>query len=94
MARPLSTEEITRQVEDLEDWRLEADELVAEFEFDDFVGSLAFVNQVGEIAEELNHHPDIDIRWNKVKLALTDHAAGGISQKDVEAAHQISSLAP
>ncbi len=94
MARLLSSEEITRQLDDLPDWRLEDGQLVAEYEFDDFVGSLAFVNQVGEVAEELNHHPDVDIRWNKVKLALVDHAAGGISQNDVEAAHQLSSIAP
>jgi 4a-hydroxytetrahydrobiopterin dehydratase len=93
MPRALSSEEITRQVDDLADWRQEADEIVADFEFDDFVGSLAFVTSVGEIAEEMNHHPDIDIRWNKVKLALTDHEAGGISQQDIEAAHRISAIA-
>jgi 4a-hydroxytetrahydrobiopterin dehydratase len=59
---------------------------VRTFKFKDFVGSLAFVNKVGELAEKAGHHPDIDIRYNKVRLALVTHDAGGITAKDFDLA--------
>jgi 4a-hydroxytetrahydrobiopterin dehydratase len=69
-------------------WQIEAGELVKTFQFKDFVASLHFVNRVGELAEQAGHHPDIDIRYNRVRLALTTHDAGGLTQKDFDlAAH-------
>ena len=56
------------------------------FLFKDFRASLAFVNKVGDLAEDAGHHPDIDIRYNKVRLALVTHDAGGITQKDFDLA--------
>ena len=90
MARLLSEEEISRQLADLEDWQREDDEIVADFGFDDFPEALAFVNRIAALAEAAEHHPDIDIRWNKVHLALTSHDAGGLTQTDIELASQIS----
>ncbi len=90
MARLLSEEEISRQLADLEDWQREDDQIVADFGFDDFLQALAFVNRIAVLAEAAEHHPDIDIRWNKVHLALTSHDAGGLTQTDIELASQIS----
>lgn len=58
----------------------------------DFAAALAFVNAVGREAEEMDHHPDIDIRWNQVSLVLSTHSEGGLTQLDIELAHRISAL--
>jgi len=63
-------------------WEHVGDELVTTVELRDFAAALAFVNAVGAAAEAANHHPDIDIRWNKVTLALTTHDAGRLTDKD------------
>lgn len=90
MARLLDENEVSRQLTDLEDWRLSGDGIVADFEFDDFLGSLAFINRIAALAEAAQHHPDIDIRRHRVHLALTSHDAGGLTQVDIELASQIS----
>ena len=59
-----------------------------------FADALAYVNAVGEVAEALDHHPDIDIRWNAVTLRLRTHSAGGITAADLELARRIDALAP
>lgn len=58
------------------------------YEFEDFPAAMKFVNSVAELAEQAQHHPDIDIRWNKVTLALTTHDAGGLTEKDFALARQ------
>lgn len=63
-------------------WKLEGGEIVRVYTFSDFLHSLQFVNLIGEKAEDLGHHPDIDIRYNKVRLALVSHDAGGITDAD------------
>ena len=83
---PLSDAEIKARLVSVPDWQIESGELVRTFLFKDFRQSLAFVNKVGELAEKAGHHPDIDIRYNKVRLALVTHDAGGITQKDFEVA--------
>ncbi len=90
MSRLLQHEEITRQLAGLSDWTLEQDRIVADFTLRDFGAAMVFVNRVAEMAEENNHHPDIDIRWNRVHLTLTSHDAGGLTQRDIELAHRIS----
>lgn len=90
---PLSQQEIQSHLAGLSGWKIEAGELVKTFQFKDFVASLHFVNQVGELAELAGHHPDIDIRYNRVRLALTTHDAGGITQKDFDLATQAQKLA-
>jgi len=89
MSRLLDSEEITRQLQELPDWSRDGDQIVADFEFKDFGAAMVFVNRVAEQAEQANHHPDIDIRWNKVHLVLTSHDAGGLTQTDIELAHRI-----
>jgi 4a-hydroxytetrahydrobiopterin dehydratase len=93
MSRLLTDDEVTQQLETLPDWhRADTDEpsITATYELDDFVAALAFVNKVGDEAEQLNHHPDIDIRWNKVILVLSTHSEGGLTQADIELATRIA----
>ena len=74
------------------DWQREGDELVKVAKRGDFAGALAFVNAVGALAEDANHHPDIDIRWNTVTLRLTTHSAGGLTAKDLDLARAVDAL--
>ncbi|HEY2469930.1 MAG TPA: 4a-hydroxytetrahydrobiopterin dehydratase [Terracidiphilus sp.] len=82
----LSENEIHSRLVSIPDWQIDSGELVRTFLFKDFRASLAFVNRVGDLAENVGHHPDIDIRYNKVRLALVTHDAGGITQKDFDLA--------
>ena len=75
-------------------WDHVDDELRTSVELHDFAGALAFVNAVGAAAEAANHHPDIDIRWNKVHLVLTTHSAGGLTVLDLALAAAIDRLRP
>jgi 4a-hydroxytetrahydrobiopterin dehydratase len=90
---PLSLEETQIRLASLPGWKIEAGELVKTFQFKDFVASLHFVNGVGEAAERAGHHPDIDIRYNRVRLALVTHDAGGLTQKDFDLAARAQLLA-
>ena len=73
-------------------WHRQGDELVKEVTADGFAGAMAFVNAVAAVAEERDHHPDIDIRWNKVTLRLTTHSAGGLTAADLDLARRIDAL--
>ena len=73
-------------------WKIESKELVKIFTFNDFLGSIAFVNQIAKLAEDAAHHPDIDIRYNRVRIALTTHDAGGLTEKDFALAGKIEKL--
>jgi 4a-hydroxytetrahydrobiopterin dehydratase len=89
----LPPEAAQSRLSNLPGWQIESGELVRTFQFKDFVASLRFVNQVGELAEKAGHHPDIDIRYNRVRLALVTHDAGGITEKDFDLATQAQNLA-
>ena len=82
----LSEKDVQSRLVSIPDWQIESGELVRTFLFKDFRASLAFVNKVGDLAENSGHHPDIDIRYNKVRLALVTHDAGGITPKDFDLA--------
>jgi 4a-hydroxytetrahydrobiopterin dehydratase len=75
-------------------WTREGDVLVTSVKLRDFAAALEFVNAVGAAAEAANHHPDIDIRWNTVHLALTTHDSGGITGFDLALAGAIDRLRP
>ncbi len=75
-------------------WRRDGDVLVTTVKLHDFAAALRFVNVVGAAAEAANHHPDIDIRWNSVHLALTTHDSGGITLLDLALAGVIDRLRP
>ena len=89
----LSSSEVTQQLGSTPGWQIEQGELTRIFTLADFRAALAFVNQVGELSEAANHHPDIDIRWNRVRLALVTHSAGGLTKKDFDLAARIASIA-
>ena len=74
-------------------WRQEGEALVRDFGFDDFRGAMAFVNRVADAAEQANHHPDILVHgWNKVRLTLTTHSEGGLTDNDHAMAQRIDGL--
>jgi 4a-hydroxytetrahydrobiopterin dehydratase len=76
----------------LAEWKLENGEIVRHFTFANFVDAMRFVNAVAEMAEGAGHHPDIDIRYNKVRLALVSHDAGGLTESDFGMAAAIDQL--
>lgn len=76
----------------LPEWKWNGEIIFCTFQFKDFPAALKFVNAVAEIAEAAQHHPDIDVRWNKVTLALTTHDAGGLTEKDFALARQCDEL--
>ncbi len=73
-------------------WERHGDELVKTRRGRDFADALAYVNAVGALAEEMDHHPDIDIRWNTVTLRLTTHSEGGLTRLDLDLAGRIDAL--
>jgi 4a-hydroxytetrahydrobiopterin dehydratase len=85
----LSPDQVTRQLSEIPQWKVQDDALFRVFSFPDFVAAMLFVNQVAKAAESAGHHPDIDIRYNKVTLALSTHDAGGITDKDFQLAASI-----
>lgn len=92
MTTTLSSNEIDARLRKLSGWKLDAGKLARTFEFPDFRAALIFVNAVGDLAEEAGHHPDIDIRYNKVHLELVSHDAGGITARDFNLAESINRL--
>ena len=92
MAAKLSDSEIGARLEDLVDWTRQGDEIRKQFKLASFPGAIGFVTQVAFLAEAAGHHPDIDIRWRKVALALTTHDAGGLTEKDFDLAAQIDEI--
>jgi 4a-hydroxytetrahydrobiopterin dehydratase len=75
------------------DWRREGDEIVRDWKFADFAEAMTFVNRVAEAAEEANHHPDILVHgWNKVRLSLTNHSEGGLTEPDFAMAERFDGL--
>jgi 4a-hydroxytetrahydrobiopterin dehydratase len=93
MPRLLDDEEIQRQLGDLPDWTRDGAELRAAFDSPDFPGAIRLVDDVAVVAEQMGHHPDIDIRWRTTHWALSTHSEGGVTQFDIELAHRISEAA-
>jgi 4a-hydroxytetrahydrobiopterin dehydratase len=92
MAR-LSDEEIEERLSGLDGWEREGDAIRRQFQLEDFKGSVDFVNRLTPEAEEMNHHPDVEISWNKVTVSITTHSEGGLTENDFELARRISRLA-
>jgi len=89
----LTGEQAASLLQTLPDWQIDGGELVRNFKFEDFLAAMRFVNKVAELAEAAGHHPDIDIRYNKVRLALVTHDAGGLTKKDFGLAGQANKAA-
>ena len=89
MAELLSDIAIQRELGSLPGWSRKGDALVKTYQFKGFAEAMSFVNRVAEAAEAADHHPDIDIRYAKVILALSTHRSGGITQRDLDLAKAI-----
>lgn len=88
----LTLKEIQEQMKELKDWSLDFSSISKDFIFKDFKESLEFVNKVGELAEKMQHHPDIMINYNIVRLSLTTHSEKGLSKLDFEVAREIDKI--
>lgn len=89
----LTTPDIQKSLKSVPAWKLEDKAIARTFEFANFVESVEFVNEITEIAEDSDHHPDVDIRWNKVTLRLSTHNKGGLTAKDFDVAQRIDEIA-
>lgn len=90
----LDPESRAQELRTLPNWTYQDNAIVRGFAFPDFVGAMAFVNKVAGLAEQAGHHPDIDIRYNRVRIALSTHDAGGVTAADISLARQIAALIP
>lgn len=88
----LKAVEIKLALARLPNWKRTGSVISRTYEFKDFVAAMRFVNAVAKLAEEAWHHPDIDIRWNKVTLTLTTHSDGGLTKKDFQLARKFDTL--
>jgi len=88
----LEPEAVQRLLGEVPDWGLDGNTIARTFQFENFSGAVDFVNKVAGESESMDHHPDIDIRWNKVKLTLATHSAGGLTDIDFTLARRIDRL--
>jgi 4a-hydroxytetrahydrobiopterin dehydratase len=89
----LSDDEVQERLGQLDGWERRDDAIARTFQFEDFQGSVDFVKRITPAAEEMNHHPDLEISWNKVTVTLSTHSQGGLTGNDFELAQQITELA-
>jgi 4a-hydroxytetrahydrobiopterin dehydratase len=92
MADLLNPDALQHALDRLDGWEGTTEGIERHYRFPDFAAAMRFVNRVAELAEELNHHPDIDVRWNTVRLGLVSHSAGGVTQADLDLAAKIDGL--
>lgn len=91
---PLNDEEIQAGLGELEGWTLEGGQITRQFQLDAFRDAVAFVVRVSYEAEAADHHPDIEVNYNKVRFTLSTHSEGGVTAKDLDLAATIQRLAP
>ena len=89
----LSQDEAQQRAEGLDGWALKDAMLTKEVKGDDFASSVRLVNRIAEVAEEMNHHPDLEISWDTVRISITTHSEGGLTASDFELAARIDALA-
>jgi 4a-hydroxytetrahydrobiopterin dehydratase len=89
---PLADAEIAEALGALPGWAREGDEIVKEYDCGTFAGAIAFVVRIAFLAEKADHHPDIDIRWKRVRVALTTHSDNGLTNRDLDLAGEIESI--
>lgn len=90
----LAPEDIEQKLAQFPDWSASGDAVQRTFNFPNFVEAMAFVNRVAELAEQVQHHPDILVRYSKVTLTLSTHDAGGVTDKDFDLAKRIDAISP
>jgi 4a-hydroxytetrahydrobiopterin dehydratase len=89
----MSKDEINQALAGLPGWELAGEEIAKEYKFGNFVDAVAFVDRLVEPAEAANHHPDLEIHYNRVRVGLSTHSEGGITAKDIALATEIDQLA-
>jgi 4a-hydroxytetrahydrobiopterin dehydratase len=89
----LGEEEIGEKLGELEGWEREGEAITKSFDRGDFVGSVKFVGEIVEPAEDMGHHPDVSISWDEVRVSITTHSEGGLTANDFELAKRIDDLA-
>ena len=89
----LTDSEVQQALASLSGWQRNGKAIQRIFEFPDFKAAMEFVNKIADAAEQANHHSDIDIRYNKVTMALISHDSGGVTQRDVRMAERINQIA-
>jgi 4a-hydroxytetrahydrobiopterin dehydratase len=92
MSELISADELDAALKKCPEWEAEGESITRTIEFEEFSEAIDFVNDLAEIAEEAQHHPDIDIRFTRVTLALTTHDVGGVTELDIELAQRIDNL--
>jgi 4a-hydroxytetrahydrobiopterin dehydratase len=92
MRTPLTPEALHLALTTLPNWHLEAGQITRTLTFPTFPDTVAFVNTAAALAEKANHHPDIDIRYNRLRIALSTHDAGGITHNDITMAKNLDNL--
>ncbi len=92
MADLIKAADLKNRMQKIPEWELEKNQIERTFEFDDFADAIDFVNAVAEVADDEEHHPDIDIRYNKVRLVLSTHSKGGLTELDFSLAERIDTL--
>lgn len=92
MTVKLDRQQVAAQMQRLPEWTLQGDQIERLLTFENFVDAMIFVNRLAEVAEELGHHPEIRIVYNRVNLTLSTHDAGGLTQKDFQLAQRIDSM--
>lgn len=85
----LSENEITQGLSTLEGWEQDGNQIFRQFKFKNFVESMGFVTKVAILSERVDHHPDILIEYSKVKITLSTHSEGGLTEKDLKLATEI-----
>ncbi len=89
----LSKNDIINSLKGLDGWKQDSNTIINEYVFEDFSSAIAFIVKIGIEAEKMDHHPDLNLySWNKVKVTLSTHSSGGITEKDLELAKLINNL--
>ena len=93
MAQLLESDELTRLLSTMASWNGDSSAIQREVDAPDFMTAIQIVDAVAEVAETMDHHPDIDIRWRRLTFACSTHSAGGVTERDIELAHRIDEIA-
>jgi len=93
MPRLLTDEEVRRQLQDLPDWRRDGDAITVSYDAPDFPTATRLILDAGQEAEQMGHHPDVDLRWKVTHWRLSTHSEHGLTQLDIELAHRIAQVA-
>jgi 4a-hydroxytetrahydrobiopterin dehydratase len=93
MSRLLEPDDVASQLADIPSWIVDGPSIRRTYDFPDFAAAIRWIDQMAVIAEAMNHHPDVDLRWRRVFVTLTTHSEGGITALDIDLAHHLESKA-